>query len=59
MTIDKKNGIVTWPVQGNGSGEYPLSVKITDGHGGEITYQMTVTIPKELPPPAQVNKKTP
>jgi len=58
MTIDKKNGIVNWPVQGNGSGEYPVSVKITDGHGGEITYQMTAIIPKELPQPAPV-KKTP
>ncbi len=49
MTIDKKSGTVSWPVQENNGGEYPVTVKITDGHGGEITYQLTATIPKASP----------
>lgn len=49
MTIDKKSGMINWPVQENGGGEYPVTAKITDGHGGETTYQLTATIPKASP----------
>ena len=52
MTIDRNSGMVNWPVKENTVGDYPVKVKITDGHGGEITYQLTATIPKETPPPA-------
>jgi translation initiation factor IF-1 len=59
MTIDNRSGIATWPLKGNNSGDYPVKVKITDGHGGETTYQLTATIPKEPPPPVTVPKKSP
>ena len=59
MTIDNKSGMVNWPLKEDKSGDYPVKVKITDGHGGEITYQLTATIPKEPPPPATIPKKSP
>jgi hypothetical protein len=59
MTIDKKSGVVNWTLKENKDGDYPVKVKITDGHGGEITYQLTATIPKEPPPPATIPKKSP
>jgi hypothetical protein len=49
MTIDKKSGVVNWPLKENNSGNNPVKVKITDGQGGEITYQLTATIPKKTP----------
>jgi hypothetical protein len=49
MTIDRKSGVVNWPVRENNSGSNPVKVKITDGRGGEITYQLTATIPKKTP----------
>jgi hypothetical protein len=59
MKIDKKSGMVSWPLKDNDAGDYPVSVKITDGHGGETTYQLTATIPKESLSPATIPKKTP
>jgi hypothetical protein len=59
MIIDKNSGMVNWPLKGNNSGDYPVKVKISDGHGGEIIYQLTATIPKESPPPVTVPKKSP
>jgi hypothetical protein len=59
MTIDKKSGMINWPLKENNSGDYPVKVKITDGHRGETTYQLTATIPKEPPPPATIPKKSP
>jgi hypothetical protein len=59
MTIDKKSGTVNWPVKDDSSGDYPVKVKISDGHGGETTYQLTVTIPKGSPLTATTPKKTP
>jgi hypothetical protein len=53
MAIDKKSGIISWPVKGDSSGAYPVKVKISDGHGGETEYQFTATIPETVP------KKTP
>ena len=59
MTIDNKSGMVNWPLKENNGGDYPVKVKITDGHGGETTYELTATIPKEPPPPATIPKKSP
>jgi hypothetical protein len=59
MTIDNKSGIVNWSMKENNGGDYPVKVKISDGHGGETTYQLTATIPKESPPPVTVPKKSP
>jgi hypothetical protein len=59
MTIDKKSGMINWPLKENNNGDYPVKVKISDGHGGVTTYQLTATIPKESPPPVTVPKKSP
>ena len=59
MTIDNKRGTLNWPVKDNNGGDYPINVKITDGHGGEVIYQLTATIPKDIPQPATIPKKSP
>lgn len=59
MTIDKKSGVVNWPLKENSGGDYPIKVKITDGHGGETTYQLTATIPKKSPLTATIPQKSP
>jgi hypothetical protein len=59
MTIDNKRGILNWPVKDNNGGDYPIKVKIADGHGGEVIYQLTATIPKDIPQTATLTKKTP
>lgn len=59
MTIDKKSGMVSWPLKVNNSGDYPVKVKIADGRGGETIYELIARIPKEPPPPTAVPKKTP
>ncbi|HEX2965891.1 MAG TPA: putative Ig domain-containing protein [Syntrophorhabdaceae bacterium] len=46
MTIDKQTGMLNWTVKDTSIGEHPIKVKITDGHGGEILYDLTATIPK-------------
>jgi hypothetical protein len=59
MIIDKKSGMVSWPLKENNGGDYPIKVKITDGHGGETTYQLTATIPKKSPLSATTPQKSP
>jgi hypothetical protein len=43
MTIDK-TGLITWKVREEDAGIHPVTVQITDGHGGEILYNFNVTI---------------
>jgi hypothetical protein len=43
MTIDK-TGLITWKVREEDAGIHPVTVQITDGHGGEIVYNFNVTI---------------
>jgi len=43
MTIDK-TGLITWNVREEDAGIHPVTVQITDGHGGEILYNFNVTI---------------
>jgi len=59
MVIDKKSGMIHWTVKEDKEGDYPVKTRIADGHGGETTYELTVTIPKELPMPETPPKKTP
>jgi hypothetical protein len=59
MMIDKKSGLVNWPIKENNGGEYPVKVKIIDGQGGEITHQLTATISKQPPSTAALPKKSP
>ena len=59
MTIDKKSGMVSWSLKENNGGDYPIKVKVSDGHGGETTYQLTATIPKKSPPTPTIPQKSP
>jgi len=59
MSIDKKSGLVNWPLRENNSSEHPVKVKIIDGQGGEITHQLTVSIPKQPPSTSTIPKKSP
>ncbi len=43
MTIDK-TGLIIWKVDDKIAGRYPVTVQITDGHGGEIQYNFNVVI---------------
>jgi hypothetical protein len=46
MTIDPKNGIITWSGVPENQQKLDLKVKISDGHNGEIVYPLTVNFPK-------------
>lgn len=41
MTIDPETGIITWKVPKDFTGNLPVTVSVTDGHGGESTRQIT------------------
>ncbi|MGQ9570337.1 MAG: Ig domain-containing protein [Thermodesulfovibrionales bacterium] len=43
MTIDE-TGLVIWKVDDKNTGRYPITVQITDGHGGKIQYSFDVVI---------------
>jgi hypothetical protein len=43
MVIDKA-GLITWKVGDKDAGRHPVTVQITDGHGGEALYNFDVTI---------------
>jgi hypothetical protein len=43
MVIDK-TGLITWKVGEKDAGRHPVTVQITDGHGGEALYNFDVTI---------------
>lgn len=42
MSIGKSNGIIKWDVPKDYSGKQPVRVKITDGHGGEVVYDLNL-----------------
>lgn len=44
MVIDKSTGLITWQVTEKDTGRYPVVVQISDGHGGEVLYNLEVTI---------------
>ena len=54
MVIDK-TGLITWKVSEKESGRFPVTVQVTDGHGGEVLYNLDITIgilPNPNTPPA-------
>ena len=53
MTIDPQTGLVTWNVPKDFTGKVPVTVSVTDGHGGESTRQLTFIIN----PPAKEKEK--
>lgn len=50
MTIDTATGAIRWSVPDRFHGEVPVTVSITDGHGGEASYPMVLTIQEEERP---------
>lgn len=53
MTIDPETGLITWRVPKGFTGKVPVTVSVTDGHGGESTRQLTFMIN----PPAKPKEK--
>lgn len=49
MTIGAATGAIRWPVPAGFTGKVPVAVSVSDGHGGEATYEMVVTIREEIP----------
>jgi len=50
MTIEPGTGAIRWKVPDGFHGKAPVTVSITDGHGGETSYPMVLTILEEEPP---------
>jgi len=46
MTITQ-NGLITWRVPADFKGKQPVTVSVTDDHGGEAVYNLAVTITEE------------
>jgi len=44
MVIDPKTGLIRWKTQENDSGRHAVSVKVSDGQGGDILYNFDITI---------------
>lgn len=44
MAIEPSTGLIKWNVPQNFTGEATASVSVSDGHGGEATYNIKVTI---------------
>ncbi len=44
MVIDKSTGLITWKVEEKDAGRHPVSVQVSDGHGGEVLYNFDVTL---------------
>jgi len=44
MVIDRSTGLITWRVTEKDAGRHPVTVQVSDGHGGEVLYNFDVTI---------------
>ncbi len=44
MVIEKSTGLITWKVEEKDAGRHPVSVQVSDGHGGEVLYNFDVTL---------------
>jgi len=44
MVIDPKTGIIRWKTEEKDSGRHAVSVKVSDGQGGDILYNFDITI---------------
>ncbi len=49
MTIDPGTGALSWTVADRFIGKASVTVSVTDGHGGEASYPMSLTIREESP----------
>lgn len=44
MSIDQATGLIKWNVPNDFKGEAPATISVSDGHGGEATYNIKVII---------------
>ena len=44
MVIDPKTGLIRWKADVKDSGSHAISVKVSDGQGGDILYNYDITI---------------
>ena len=58
MTIEPGTGAIRWTVPDGFVGTAPVSVTVSDGHGGEAAYPFSLTIREEAPkePPEAASK---
>ncbi|HXX54343.1 MAG TPA: putative Ig domain-containing protein [Thermodesulfovibrionales bacterium] len=49
MVIDRSTGLITWKLDKDTTGRFPVSVQVSDGHGGESVYDFEVAIGPEKP----------
>ncbi len=48
MTIDPSKGLIKWNVPPEFTGKTPITVSVTDGHGGEVMQSLTLEITPEI-----------
>jgi hypothetical protein len=51
MTIDRGNGLITWPLTGVAPGEYPVKIVVSDPDGAEAYQLLSLTLGTAEPPP--------
>lgn len=44
MAINPTTGLIKWNIPQDFKGKAPVTISVTDGHGGEILYNFDVTI---------------
>ncbi len=44
MTIDSSTGLIKWKVPPEFTGKTPITISVTDGHGGESLQNLTLEI---------------
>ncbi|PJA80422.1 MAG: hypothetical protein CO148_03415, partial [Nitrospirae bacterium CG_4_9_14_3_um_filter_41_27] len=44
MTIDSSKGMIKWNVPPEFKGKAPITISVTDGHGGESLQNLTLEI---------------
>jgi hypothetical protein len=44
MAMDESTGLITWRITEKDAGRHPVSIQISDGHGGEVLYNYDVTL---------------
>jgi hypothetical protein len=47
MRIDSASGLITWDVPSDFIGKASFTVGVADGHGGEVTQDLTLEIKPE------------
>lgn len=57
MTIDSATGMISFPVKDDTPTSISFKAKISDGHGGEIIYPLTMSL--EKPPPEKAKPAPP